>query len=246
MNSLYIFELENVLTDGLTPAPANHRTLIKQLTQTNPFVFINTDYDYRTLVELFGQDVCRSIGAFCNSGKSVYVNGTSTVRSKWEISDIASCYLHGQLSIVATQYSLRHGHHIQKREGCAAFSVPGFEATHAEKARFLDIDRRLKIRGKLCDTFNTRFKNMVMRLTDDGNLLITPTETGYEPVAKTLKAINLPIHYYARPRSSIRKQFSDAYVLSAGDLQNVSFHEAVDVNTMYRRIKSYQQAEKVF
>jgi hypothetical protein len=244
MNNVFIFELENVLVDGLNPMPPTSRKNFRQFVMENPLTFILTDYDYRTLIELLGHDICKSIGCICSNGRNVFITGREVSHSKWEVTDLHSSYLHDQLSTV--QYSLRHGRHLQKREGCGIFCIPGFEASPAEKERFLGIDRRLKIRGTLCDSFNTRFPLARARLAEDGNILITAAEVDLSPYMKTITALNRPIHYFTRTRSPVKKHFVNAFEKVATPSTSLTFHEVAEPQQTFRKLKAYQQTERVF
>lgn len=157
MKNIYIFDVDGTLTPSRDVMDPTFKKWFKNwLKKGSKEVYFATGSDYVKTQEQIGSDLLDSVQAvFCCAGNAIYHKGQLKYSSKWTLKEPMVQWLNEQLNF--SLFTGKTGRHIENRIGLVNFSVVGRAADKAQRAKYVEYDKRTGERKKIAKQFNEKF-----------------------------------------------------------------------------------------
>jgi phosphomannomutase len=169
----YIFDVDGTLTPSRKKMDPFFFDWFDEWS-TNKNVYFVTGSDYNKTVEQLGNYLCEKVRAVYNcSGSVVTKQGRVTRESEWEPPKDLIDILEGWL--LASNFSVRSGRHIEYRPGMVNFSIVGRNADHEQRQMYVKYDEANRERETIAHVINSEFADITATVGGETGIDIHPT-----------------------------------------------------------------------
>jgi phosphomannomutase len=155
---VYVFDVDGTLTLSRQTIDLNFKKFFIDFISKKQ-VYLASGSDLSKTIEQLGTDICSNVsGIFSCAGNVFYKNGIEIYRNDFELTNKEYNTLESEL--LASQFYLRTGQHIEKRIGLVNFSIVGRLANLLQRKEYVEWDTKYNERFRIAEKLNQKFNRL--------------------------------------------------------------------------------------